>query len=90
MPSVQFTPILKRFFPDLKPDEFRAEKVADLLDQLEESYPGLRDYLVDEQGVLRQHVNIFVNNVLIRDKESLQDSLKPNDEVFIMQALSGG
>ncbi len=90
MPTVQFTPILKRFFPSLTPSRFSAAKVADLLSQLELQYPGLQDYLVDEQGQLRRHVNIFVNNELIRDKERLSDTLGPDDEVFIMQALSGG
>ena len=90
MVKVQFTPILNRFFPDLKPTDIQAENVAELLSQLENQHPGLKDYLVDEQGRLRKHVNIFVNNALIRDKESLQDSLGPSDEVFIMQALSGG
>lgn len=90
MPRVQFTPILKRFFPALQATDINASSVGELLEQLEQQYPGIKDYLLDEQELLRKHVNIFVNDVLIRDLSSLDDQLKAEDEVFIMQALSGG
>ncbi|MEL7339984.1 MAG: MoaD/ThiS family protein [Bacteroidota bacterium] len=88
MPRVQFTPILKRFFPSLGPAQTQSLQVEALLEELEQQYPGLKDYLLDEQGELRQHVNIFVNDELVRDFR--QRELSPQDEVFIMQALSGG
>ena len=34
--------------------------------------------------------NIFVNNALINDKEALSDTVKEGDEIYFMQALSGG
>ena len=90
MPKVAFTPALKRFFPELKKTEVHANSVAEIVHQLNGLYPGLQDYIVDEHGRLRKHVNIFVADSLIEDKETLQDEVKANDEVFIMQALSGG
>lgn len=90
MPKVAFTPALKRFFPELKKTEIHAKSVAEIVQQLDDIYPGLQDYIVDEHGRLRQHVNIFVADSLIEDKETLKDKVNPNDEVYIMQALSGG
>ena len=90
MPKVNFTSALRRFYPDLEPFEIQADRVSDILAYLNEKYPGLTDYLVDEQGRLRQHVNIFIGEKLIKDKIKLQDKLSPEDEVYIMQALSGG
>ena len=90
MPKINFTQALKRFYPDLKRLEINATDVSEVVQNLEKHYPGLRDYLVDEQGRLRQHVNIFIGDKLIRDKEKLTDPVTSNDEVFIMQALSGG
>lgn len=90
MPSVQFTSALKRFFPDLKGQQVPAQNVADLIDALEQKYPGLQDYLMDESGALRHHVNVFVDGKTIQDRESLQDQIQENQEVFIFQALSGG
>ena len=90
MAKVNFTYALKRFYPDLRSMEITAENVAEVLTNLNHHYPGLKDYLVDEQGRLRQHVNIFIGDRLIKDKEALSDQVTDQDEVFIMQALSGG
>ena len=67
-----------------------ASSVSEIVKGLDQQYPGLKDYLVDEQGRLRQHVNIFIGDKLIKDKEKLTDHVTDTDEIFIMQALSGG
>lgn len=90
MAKVNFTSALRRFYPELKPFDIQADKVSDVLKYLNKHYPGLTDYLVDEQGRLRQHVNIFIGDKLVKDKVKLQDPLTDDDEVYIMQALSGG
>lgn len=90
MVTVTFTPALKRFYPDLGIMEVEAANLSELLKSIEEKHPGLTAYLVDERGALRQHVNIFIGEDLIRDKVKLSDSLTAGDEVYIMQALSGG
>ena len=90
MAQVHFTQALRRFFPGLGPMEVNAATVADLLRDIDKTYPGIRAYLVNDQGALRQHVNIFVNNELVEDRENLTDTLEDRAEVYIMQALSGG
>lgn len=52
--------------------------------------PMLRDYVLDEQGRLRKHVTIFVDNQMVRDRAGLSDPVRPDSEIFVMQALSGG
>lgn len=91
MAKVKFTNLLRRFYPDLEEHiEVKGNKIVEVLDTLNEQHPGLKDYLVDERGKLRQHVNIFIGEELIRDKETLQDEVKEQDEIFILQAISGG
>ncbi|MEO1448252.1 MAG: MoaD/ThiS family protein [Bacteroidota bacterium] len=90
MPQVKFTAALKRFFPDLQPMKVAGATVADILTTLEGKFPGLRDYIVDEQGELRQHVNIFIGESLIEDRNRLSDTVGESDEIFFFQALSGG
>lgn len=58
-----------------------------LLADLERRYPGIRFRIVDEQQCMRPHVRFFVNGVQTFD---LHQALAPDDEVFIVQALSGG
>ena len=50
----------------------------------------LRSYVLDEQGRLRKHVNIYVDGALIADRVTLTDPVGPNAEIYVMQALSGG
>ena len=90
MAQVKFTPNLKRFYPNLKTTEFSGDTVAELLDQIDAAHKGIKDYIVTEQGELRKHVNIFIGNEMVKDKVNLSDQLTPNDEVYILQALSGG
>ena len=90
MAQVKFTYALKRFYPDLATIEMEGSKVQDILDQLEVKFPGINSYLVDDQGALRQHVNIFVDGSLIKDKTHMSDEIDDKSEVYIMQALSGG
>ena len=90
MPKVNFTSALKRFYPDLDQQLVEGKTVAELLNTLENRYPGLKDYLVDERGQLRQHVNIYIGDQLIEDTETLKDQVKEMDEILIFQALSGG
>jgi molybdopterin synthase sulfur carrier subunit len=61
--------------------------VAELLVDLDRRYPGIRFRMIDEQDEIRAHVKIFVNRERITD---LDEPLTPDDEVQILQALSGG
>jgi molybdopterin converting factor small subunit len=90
MTKVNFTTALKRFFPDLASLEIEASSVSDLITQIDEKYPGIKSYILDDAGRLRKHVNIFIGENLIQDDESLSDVINNEDEIFIFQALSGG
>lgn len=61
--------------------------VAEVLADLDRQYPGVRFRVVDEQGRLRKHMKVFVNEDVVRD---LATPLAADDEVTLMQALSGG
>ena len=63
------------------------ETLAALLENLDREYPGIRFRMIDEQDNARAHIRMFVNAALER---SLQAPLKPDDEVLIVAALSGG
>jgi molybdopterin synthase sulfur carrier subunit len=61
--------------------------LADLLDDLDRRYPGIRFRMIDEQGAIRPHIKIFVNRV---QTAGIAMPLKPSDEVLVVAALSGG
>ena len=90
MPKVRFTSNLKRFYPSLAPMNVESKTVAEVLNEVNSSHEGLKDYIVDETGALRKHVHIFIGSEMVKDREKLGDTLNEADEVYIMQALSGG
>ena len=67
-----------------------AQTVSEVITQAEQLFPGIRGYLLEEDGSLRKHVNIFIDEDLIRDRDRLSDQVSPSNEVLIFQALSGG
>jgi molybdopterin synthase sulfur carrier subunit len=57
------------------------------LRELDRRYSGIRFRMVDEQNAIRPHIRFFVNGEMVRD---LACALSDSDELFIVQALSGG
>lgn len=64
--------------------------VGEALGELWKLYPGLRDRVVNEQGQLRQHVNVFLDSENIRRKELLATQVGEGSELTILPAVSGG
>lgn len=92
MPTVALTSHLHAFFPVLGGRELHVEAstVAQAVAAVDALAPGFAFYVCDEQGRLRQHVNVFVGTQRVRDRATLGDSLQPDARVLILQALSGG
>lgn len=92
MVHVQLTQHLLAFFPALagKDIQIEAATVAEVVRELERMAPGFAFYVCDERGRLRQHVNVFVGDARIDDRERLGDAVPPGARVFVLQALSGG
>jgi molybdopterin synthase sulfur carrier subunit len=90
MARVKFTSALKRFFPTITESNVNGETVRETLQNIDKAYPGILHYLVDDDGQLRRHVNIFLKGELIHDRTHLNDHVDAQDELLIFQALSGG
>jgi sulfur-carrier protein len=89
MAQVHFTANLRRHVdcPSMQADGLTVRHV---LDNVFGSNPRLGTYVLDDQGALRKHMRILVNGRAIRDLEKQSDAVGPDDEVWVMQALSGG
>ena len=89
MPTVSFTSALQRFLaaPSV---QVEAATVADALAAVFTANPLLRGYVLDDQGGVRRHVNIFINSQPIDDRIRLTDPVGANDDIYVLQALTGG
>lgn len=67
-----------------------ASTVGEALEGLWRKHLGLRDRVLNEQGTLRPHVNIFLNEDNVRRKQLLETAIPDNCEITILPAVSGG
>jgi MoaD family protein len=67
-----------------------ASNIRSAFEQIEQNYPALYRSVCDETGMVRRHVNVFVNSSDMRDREGLDTALAQGDVVTIMPAVSGG
>lgn len=81
---------LQKLTNDQATVECSGGSIAELLDSLESSCPGIKARLCDEQGQLRRFVNFYVNSEDIRFLEGINTPLKEGDEVSIIPAIAGG
>lgn len=86
---VVFTPNLRRHV-ECPTETVAGSTVREVLDAVFTANPRLRGYVLDDQGALRHHMNVFVDGEPIADKQLLSDPVRPSSEVYVMQALSGG
>jgi molybdopterin synthase sulfur carrier subunit len=70
--------------------EAEPSTVRDALDSLWSLHLGLRDRVCNEQGQVRQHVNVFVGDENIRQLSGLDTPLIDGKEICILPSVSGG
>ena len=66
--------------------ELDGATVAEVLRALEEEHPDVKGWILDEQGNIREHINVFVNKECGREGTALE----PDDHVHVLPAISGG
>jgi sulfur-carrier protein len=64
--------------------------VREVLERVFADDPLLRGYVLDDQGRLRRHVNVYLNGALVADRARLSDPAGRSDQIHVLQALSGG
>ena len=78
---------LRSYTGGLAEVEAAGRTVGELLSDLDRQYPGIRFRMIDEQDRIRPHIRVFVGGV---QEFSLSRTVTPEDDIQILQALSGG
>jgi molybdopterin synthase sulfur carrier subunit len=64
--------------------------IGEIIEDLEKSFPGIKERLCDQNGNVRRFVNIFLNDEDIRFLEDKGTAVKAGDEISIVPAIAGG
>jgi sulfur-carrier protein len=86
MPVVRVRGPLKQLAGDRSEHSIEGGSVGDLLLELERAHPAARGWILDERGVLRRHINVFVNGEMSGQEARVSD----DDRVEVIPAISGG
>ncbi len=89
MPTIRFTDNIQRHI-ECPAREVAGDTVRDAVEAYFASNERARGYVLDDQGVLRRHMVIFVDGRQIADRNSLSDRVNKHSTIDVMQALSGG
>lgn len=81
---------LQKFTNNQATIECSGGNIAELLDALNQSCPGIKERLCNEEGELRRFVNFYVNSEDIRFLDGKNTALNEGDEVSIVPAVAGG
>lgn len=84
---VRLAPLLHSYTGGRDVLDAQGATVGELLDDLDRRFPGLAFRVLDEQGRVRRHVNVFVGEERAVGRET---SVPAGTDVFVVGALSGG
>jgi molybdopterin synthase sulfur carrier subunit len=89
MATVKFTQNIQRHV-ECPTREIAGSTLREVLDSYFRENERARGYVLDEQGRIRQHMVVFIDGVMVRDRDGLSDSVEPQSMIDVIQALSGG
>ena len=88
--SIRIPTPLRKLTNDQEVVQAAGADIQEILNNLESTYPGLKERICDEQGNVRRFVNIFVNDEDIRFLDEKTTKVKDGDEISIVPAIAGG
>jgi molybdopterin converting factor small subunit len=77
---------LKKLAGDRSEHSVEAGTVCALLRELERHHPGVDGWILDERGLIRRHINVFVNGECVREDAPVAT----DDRIDVLPAISGG
>jgi hypothetical protein len=89
MPTIRFTQNIQRHVP-CPVREVPGATLREALDHYFRDNERARGYVLDEQGRVRQHMVVFIDGEMVRDRDGLSDAVEPQSMIDVIQALSGG
>jgi molybdopterin converting factor small subunit len=77
---------LKQLAGGCSTHEVEGATVVELLCTLEGTYPAVGGWILDERGLIRRHINVYVNG----ERGGEGTAVGPDDRIEVLPAISGG
>jgi len=90
MTTVRIPPVLRAQVGDVKQVQASGETVGQVIGQLVEQHPGLREQLFTPDGGLNRFVNVYLNGQDVRYLSELETPVGEQDTLVLLPAMAGG
>ncbi|MBW3582224.1 MAG: MoaD/ThiS family protein [Euryarchaeota archaeon] len=90
MVAIKIPTPLRRFAGDNAKVEVKADTVGEAVRKLTEQHEALKNHLYDENGELRNFVNLYLNQKDVRTLQKDETPTKEGDELVIVPSIAGG
>ena len=90
MPTLTLPALMKYYVNDLSEVQITGSTVSQAINDLTSQYPAIKPHIIDNQGRLRRHVNLFVNKENINNLNGLDTSIEESDIIILMPSITGG
>jgi sulfur-carrier protein len=87
--QVQFAAHLQRHVA-CPPQHVPAGTLEQVLAQSFLAAPAMRGYVLNDQGHIRKHVAVFIDQKILHQREQMDLPIRPGSKIVVIQALSGG
>ena len=88
--SVRIPTPLRRLTNGQDKATLTSTNIKNMVDDLEENFPGMKKRLCDDEGNLRNFVNVYINGEDVRFLNGIDTALKNGDEISLVPAVAGG
>ena len=88
--EVRIPTVFRKFTDGEASVELAPGTVGDLVDQLEQRHPGIKEQLLTAEGQLHRFVNVYVNDEDARYLEKLDTKVSDGDTVSLLPSVAGG
>ena len=83
-------PLIARLIGGVDRIQLPGKTVGEVMDNLNENFPALKDHLYDMEGNLKSFYKIYVNGKDTLFQDQMETGVKDDDEIFILTPVAGG
>lgn len=90
MPTLTLPALMKYYVNDLSEVQIKGSTVSQAINDLTSQYPAIKPHIMDDQGRLRRHINLFINKENINNLNGLDTPVDESDIIILMPSITGG
>ena len=90
MPTIRVSSVISYYTDKQTHFEVSGATALEAVQNAAEKFPALKFHVFDSEGRLRRHINLFVNDVNVKELNGNETPVGENDVVRILMAAAGG